>query len=141
MIGRRVTSNFGVFLTLISMCSSCAQVRDTRNRPELDPTPHFMLFSWITAPDQYRFVIIRAREWPRFIEHFNPQMSGLSTVAALKIALDALPRPVLVIWSAVEAAGLKYPPDKIVTSVERFARSRNIHLQVEPMIEEPGPRG
>jgi hypothetical protein len=95
-----------------------------------------VLYSWIKNDHSNHFAIIAESERPRFLDHFNRRMPGISGVADLEIALDRLPRPVLIIWSTSADVGLGYPDERVVNSVRRFARSKNIDLRVEPAIEE-----
>jgi hypothetical protein len=95
----------------------------------------YALFSWNRQSNDFCFAFIPADDRDKFIRTFrrlHGRIVGRCGVNELEAALNSLPKSSYVRWNNADSVGLNYPPDKILDRMMQLAKSKGVHLSLEP---------
>jgi hypothetical protein len=92
------------------------------------------LVSW-TKDHGWSFQLVPESDFDSFIDHFYPEMRGVGNLPELEAALAKLPKGSTVAWRTWPPLKLTYPPAELVERVKRFAKAKELDLQMLPSVD------
>jgi hypothetical protein len=95
----------------------------------------FVLFSWKDRGD-YRFALVPVEKEAGFLKTFHPRRIGLHGLTNLKTALEQLSTGTAIVWEDDQIKGFTYPSIDHINQITAFARSRGLHIELNPVVIE-----